>query len=170
MPSRFSAGGAQKRDGITPDMTTLGKYIGGGLSFGAFGGRTDLMSQFDPRRPHALMHAGTFKNNVTTMSAAGTGLPRVLTPEASTTLNARGDRLRESLAALFRETGAPLRVSGLGSLMAIHPIAPPEDAAKIKQILFFDLLERGIYLAPRGLIALSLPVGDAEIDAAIAAV
>src|SRR6202034_4943759 len=67
MTSRLAPGGLQEVHGITPDMTTLGKYVGGGMSFGAFGGRTDLMARFDPRRPDALPHAGTFNNHVMTM-------------------------------------------------------------------------------------------------------
>ena len=64
MTSRTGPGGLQERLGIWPDLTTLGKYIGGGASFGAFGGRADVMALFDPARPGALPHAGTFNNNV----------------------------------------------------------------------------------------------------------
>ena len=67
MTSRLAVGGAQALLGITPDMTTLGKYLGGGLSFGAFGGRADLMATFDPARG-GLSHAGTFNNNAFTMA------------------------------------------------------------------------------------------------------
>ncbi|MDP0941859.1 aminotransferase class III-fold pyridoxal phosphate-dependent enzyme, partial [Klebsiella quasipneumoniae] len=62
--SRLSPGGLQAVLGLTPDLTLLGKYFGGGLSFGAFGGRAELMARFDPRQPGALGHAGTFNNNV----------------------------------------------------------------------------------------------------------
>jgi glutamate-1-semialdehyde 2,1-aminomutase len=68
MTSRLAVGGAQEQTGITPDMTTLGKYLAGGLSFGAFGGRDDLMAAFDPRRGGTLGHAGTFNNNVASMA------------------------------------------------------------------------------------------------------
>ena len=82
MTSRLSIGGRQAQLGIRPDLTTLGKYFGGGLSFGAFGGRADLMARFDPRRADALGHAGTFNNNVLTMAAGLAGLQQVLTPAA----------------------------------------------------------------------------------------
>jgi glutamate-1-semialdehyde 2,1-aminomutase len=170
MTSRLSPGGRQQLLGIAPDLTTLGKYLGGGLSFGAFGGRAEIMAQFDPRRPNALSHSGTFNNNILTMTAAVTGLRRVLTPEASRAFNARGDRLREALADAFRTAHAPYRVTGLGSIVGIHAKGPAETAAKLKNLLFFDLVERGIYLAPRGFIALSLPVGDTEVEAMMAAV
>ena len=167
MTSRLSPGGRQALLGIVPDMTTLGKYIGGGLTFGAFGGRADIMDQFDPRRADALFHAGTFNNNTVTMAAGVAGLTKVLTPERSRDLNARGDRLRDGLNELFTRHGAALRVTGLGSVMNLHATGEPATAAAIKDLVFFDLVARGFYLARRGLIALSLPVTDAETGAFI---
>jgi glutamate-1-semialdehyde 2,1-aminomutase len=169
MTSRLSAGGLQEALGITADLTTLGKYLGGGLSFGAFGGRHDIMSQFDPRRPDALPHAGTFNNNIVTMSAGVAGLRNVLTRAATDALNARGDALRRRLNAACR--GRQLQFTGIGSLMCAHPvdgvIETAADAAAVdplrRDLLYFDLLERGFYLARRGFIALSLAVGDDEI-------
>jgi glutamate-1-semialdehyde 2,1-aminomutase len=81
MTSRLAPGGLQEVHGILPDLTTLGKYVGGGMSFGAFGGRADLMERFDPRRHNAFQHAGTFNNNVLTMSAGLVGLTELYTPE-----------------------------------------------------------------------------------------
>ncbi|HEX5328097.1 MAG TPA: aminotransferase class III-fold pyridoxal phosphate-dependent enzyme, partial [Acetobacteraceae bacterium] len=97
MTSRLAPGGLQSLRGVKPDLTSFGKYIGGGMSFGAFGGRADIMDLFDPRRPDALPHAGTFNNNVLTMSAGLAGLTEVYTPAAAVALNARGDALRERL-------------------------------------------------------------------------
>jgi glutamate-1-semialdehyde 2,1-aminomutase len=165
MTSRLSPGGRQVLLDIVPDMTTLGKYIGGGLAFGAFGGRAEIMAQFDPRRADALFHAGTFNNNTVTMAAGLAGLTKVLTPERSHDLNARGDRLRDSLNALFARHGAALRATGLGSVMSLHAAGKPATAAAMKDLVFFDLIARGFYLARRGLIALSLPVTDAETGA-----
>ena len=79
MTSRLSTGGLQQVHGLTPDLTTFGKYIGGGLAFGAFGGRADLLSRFDPSRPDSLPHAGTFNNAVLTMAAGAAGLTEVYT-------------------------------------------------------------------------------------------
>jgi glutamate-1-semialdehyde 2,1-aminomutase len=178
MTSRLSPGGMQSVFGVQPDLTTLGKYIGGGMSFGAFGGRAEIMDLFDPRRPDALPHAGTFNNNVLTMTAGLTGLTEVYTPGAATALNARGERLRERLNASCRAVDAPVQFTGAGSMLAVHvargPIASPEDAAKadpkLKELFFFDLLAQGIWLARRGMMTVSLPVGDAECDALVAAV
>ena len=97
MTSRLSTGGLQQVLGITPDLTTLGKYLGGGLAFGAFGGRADLMSRFDPSRADALPHAGTFNNAVLTMAAGAAGLTQVYTAVEVARLNGLGDRLRDRL-------------------------------------------------------------------------
>ncbi|WP_428488998.1 aspartate aminotransferase family protein [Rhodopila sp.] len=178
MTSRLAAGGLQSTLGVKPDLTTLGKYIGGGMSFGAFGGRAEIMDLFDPRRADALPHAGTFNNNVLTMSAGLAGLTDVYTPEAAAALNARGDRLRGQLNALCRSADAKMQFTGQGSMLAVHmlrgPLSSPEDAArgdaKLKELFFFDLLSRGIWLARRGMMTLSLPIGDAECNALLAAV
>ncbi len=173
MTSRLSPGGLQAVRGVKPDLTTLGKYIGGGMSFGAFGGRADIMDLFDPRRPDALPHAGTFNNNVLTMSAGLIGLTEIYTPDAAQALNARGDALRERLNGLCRAAGAPLQFTGIGSMLSVHamrgPVRSPADAArgdaKLKELFFFfDMLAHGIWLARRGMFALSLPIGDAECD------
>ena len=177
MTSRLAPGGRQSLLGLVPDLTTLGKYFGGGLSFGAFGGRRDVMARFDPRRPDALGHAGTFNNNVLTMAAGLAGLRELWTPAAIEALNQRGDRLRERCNAMFAERGLALQFSGLGSVMNLHathrPLCRPADLAgsdpRVKDLLFFALLERGVFIARRGLVALSLPFGDAEADQFVAA-
>jgi glutamate-1-semialdehyde 2,1-aminomutase len=163
---------------IKPDLTTFGKYIGGGMSFGAFGGRADIMDLFDPRRPDALPHAGTFNNNVLTMAAGLAGLNEVYTPDAARALNARGDALRERLNALCRSHDAPMQFTGIGSMFAVHftrdPVHSAADAAKgdakLKELFFFDMLEHGIWLARRGMFTLCLPIGDTECSRLAAAV
>ena len=172
MTSRLAPGGLQAVAGVKPDLTTFGKYIGGGMSFGAFGGRAEIMDLFDPRRADALPHAGTFNNNVLTMAAGLTGLTQVYTPDAAQALNARGDALRQRLNALCQAAGAPIQFTGIGSMLSVHtvlgPVACPADAAKgdpkLKELFFFDMLSQGIWLARRGMMALSLPIGDAECD------
>lgn len=178
MTSRLAPGGLQELTGVTPDMTTLGKYIGGGMSFGAFGGRERIMAIFDPRRSDAVPHAGTFNNNTLTMSAGLAALGEIYTPEVARTHNARGDALREALNGIAAARGLPMLVTGRGSMMAFHfAKAPPRNAAeaaagnqKLKELLFLDLLERGWYIARRGMIALSLVVGDEELAGFRAAV
>jgi glutamate-1-semialdehyde 2,1-aminomutase len=178
MTSRMSHGGLQQRLGITPDMTTLGKYLGGGLSFGAFGGRHDLMARFDPRRPDAVSHAGTFNNNVLSMAAGLAAATRVLTAERLDALWAKGEKLRAGLNAVAAAREAPIQVLGTGSIMGFHfkrgPIRRPQDvwptdplAARVQAdlyaLLHLSLIEAGCYMARRGYVTLSLPMRDADI-------
>jgi glutamate-1-semialdehyde 2,1-aminomutase len=177
MTSRLGPNGLSAILGIEPDLKTLGKYIGGGKSFGAFGGRRDIMSQFDPSRPDALPHAGTFNNNTLTMTVGQAAMTEVFTPEACIALNARGDKLRNDLNEMFMRYQAPMRATGLGSMLAIHPVAREirsvDDAdhadARLRQLLYLDLLEQGIYMADRGFIALSLMVSDEDCSKFISA-
>ena len=166
MTSRLSTGGMQKVLGITPDLTTFGKYLGGGLAFGAFGGRSDLMSRFDPSRPDALPHAGTFNNAVLTMAAGAAGL-RVYTATEVARLNALGDRPRERVNAI----GGGLCAIGYGSLVGIHFATPPIRRAsdlpkdpELQALLYFHLLEQGYSFARRGFVALSLPMDEDDVD------
>ncbi len=171
MTSRLSTGGLQQVFGIAPDLTTFGKYLGGGLAFGAFGGRADLMGRFDPSRPDALPHAGTFNNAVLTMAAGAAGLTQVYTEAEVMRLNDLGDRLRDRLNAFAAERDAAFCATGYGSLVGLHfargPIRRKADvpaASELRTLLHLYLLERGYSYARRGFIALSLPLGEAEID------
>jgi glutamate-1-semialdehyde 2,1-aminomutase len=161
--ARLSVGGRQELLGITPDLTTIGKFFGGGLAFGCFGGRSDLMDRLDPRRPDSLAHPGTFNNNTLTMAAGTAAVSGLLSAAALQRLNARGERLREAMLSLFRHNAAPFTVTGLGSLMNIHPVAPTPAAGELRKLLFFELAGAGIYVAARGLIALSFAITDDDI-------
>ena len=167
MTSRLSTGGLQQVLEIRPDLTTLGKYVGGGLAFGAFGGRADLLGRFDPSRPDAFPHAGTFNNAVLTMAAGAAGLTRVYTADEVARLNALGDRLRDRLNAI----DAVFQATGYGSMVGLHfttaPIrrssdSPPADEPRT--LLHLHLLERGYSYARRGFVALSLPLGEDDVD------
>ncbi len=172
MTSRLAPGGAQALLGITPDLTTLGKYLAGGFSFGAFGGRRDLMAHFDATAGGALGHAGTFNNNVVSLAAGVATLTEVLTPEVLAAVNARGDALRSRLSDVFTAHGVPMCVAGVGSMMTIHgtpgPVRSAVDLAdaddRWKALLFFAALDAGYYFARRGFIALSIEVTDNDVD------
>src|SRR5215472_16311758 len=177
MTSRLAPGGLQETHGILPDLTTLGKYVGAGMSLGAFGGRADIMERFDSRRPDAFQHAGTFNNNVLTMHAGLVGLSELYTPERARALNAWGDLLRERLNAVVQRHGLAMQFTGLGSMFSVHmtdaPIRAQEDAergnAKLRDLFYFDLVARGIWFAKRGMFALSIALeagdGDKLVDA-----
>lgn len=173
MTSRLAVGGAQAVYDIRADLTVLGKYFGGGLSFGAFGGSRDMMAAFDPTRG-GLTHGGTFNNNAFTM-AAGTAVAALLDADTLAGLNVRGDGLRDRLSQALAPVG--FCVTGLGSMMTIHPTPGPvvrwSDVASVdprwRRLLFHELLARGHYIAERGYLALSLAVTDADLDAFVAA-
>jgi glutamate-1-semialdehyde 2,1-aminomutase len=170
MTSRLAPGGLQEVHGVLADLTTLGKYVGGGMSFGAFGGRADVMARFDPRRPDAFQHAGTFNNNVLTMSAGLTGLTEIYTPERARALNDFGDRLRQRLNGIARRHGLAMQFTGIGSMLSVHmtdqPVRSQEDAergnAALRDLFWFDLTARGIWFAKRGMFALSIALDDTD--------
>ena len=176
MTSRLAPGGMQERTGVVPDLAAFGKYLGGGVSFGAFGGRRDLMARLDPRDPSAFTHSGTFNNNVLTMAAGLAGLTRVLTPEATVRLNDSGDRLRSRLQAAAEGRGVAMRAMGLGSMLCLHfqsaPIRRPADTEATppaaRKLFQLEMNLRGFYLSRRGFMSLSLPLRDEDHDDLVA--
>jgi glutamate-1-semialdehyde 2,1-aminomutase len=177
MTSRLSPGGMQLELGIEPDLTTLAKFLGGGLAFGAFGGRGDLMRRFDPSRPDALQHGGTFNNDVLTMAAGAAGLTQVLTEAEIGRLNSLGVRLRDRLNAFSAEHDVDFCATGYGSLVGLHftrgPVRNEDDvpeAAELRGLLHLHMLERGFSYGRRGFIALSLPLDEEDADDFAAAV
>lgn len=172
MTSRMAAGGAQQRLDVLPDLATFGKYLAGGMTFGAFGGRADLMAAFDPARGGDLTHGGTYNNNVFSMAGGVAALTEVITPEALDRVFALGEGLRARVADVVANAPIPMSVTGWGSMMNLHtaagPVRSPADLvgsdAGAKEVLFHELLERGVYIAPRGFIALSFAVTEADAD------
>lgn len=169
---RIAWGGAQERFGVRPDLTTLGKIIGGGLPVGAFGGRSDIMAAYDPRKGGARIgHGGTFNANPMTM-AAGVATMNAVTPEAYSRLDALGERLRGGVSRLLQATRRRGQVSGVGSLFCLHWTAAPltdyrssrPKDAEMPLRVFMGLLNEGILLSQRGLGACSLAMSDEEVD------
>jgi glutamate-1-semialdehyde 2,1-aminomutase len=177
MTSRHGRSGLAAILGARGDITTYGKYIGGGFSFGAFGGKAELLDRFDTRRPGAIAHAGTFNNNRATMAAGCVVLGELFTADVAEAHTARGGAFHEPVAAVLARSPLPLSVSGYGSSMTVHALATPprsgEEAAErdpvLQELLFLGLYERGVYTAPRGMINLSLPVTDAQLAMALEA-
>jgi glutamate-1-semialdehyde 2,1-aminomutase len=166
--------GAQGVFGITPDLTTLGKIIGGGFPVGAVAGRAEVMAVFDPTGGSpAAPHGGTFNANPVTM-AAGLAAMRLLTAEAYTRLDELGAKLRASLEACFRRAGVPGAVTGMGSLFRVHPTdrelvdyrstrTSSEEAVRLHRLVR-RLMEHGVLMSITGLGCLSTPMGDAELE------
>jgi glutamate-1-semialdehyde 2,1-aminomutase len=163
---RIGPNGAQGRlGGVRPDLTTLGKIIGGGYASGAFGGREEVMAQFDARAPRSLVHGGTFNGNPVA-AAAGLATLRHLTPERYERLERAGDRLRSTLAVAFAREGLDARADGIASIFQVFPgssLEAPEGLTP-QSALFLGLLVDGFQLAPRGMGALATPATDADID------
>ena len=151
---RLAKGGVQEREAITPDLTCLGKIIGGGLPVGAFGGRADIMEQLAPLGP--VYQAGTLSGNPLAM-AAGIAALRMLEEEPPyARLDALGRQLREAVLAACRSKGLPVQVPQCGSMFSIFFSATPvrdcatalQSDARLFARLFHACLERGVYLAP----------------------
>lgn len=168
--------GAQGLIGVTPDLTTLGKIIGGGFPVGAFGGRADIMALFDPRRPNHIGHGGTFNAHPIVM-AGGLATLEVMTSPAFERLDQLGANLRSKLLAVFDSLGVPGQVNQIGSLFNIHfsdqlvmdyPAVLSGDRQMLRD-LSIAALNHGIALTGRGMGCLSTPMDVPEIDAFVEA-
>ncbi len=174
---RISYGGAQAKFGITPDLTTLGKVIGGGLPVGAYGGRAEIMAMVAPAGP--MYQAGTLSGNPLAMTAGIKTLELLKQPGSYERLETITRRLSDGIQAAAREAGLPIcggSVSAMfGFFLCEGPVrnfeeAKATDTAKFAR-LHRGMLERGIYLAPSSFEAgfTSLAHSDADVEATIAA-
>jgi glutamate-1-semialdehyde 2,1-aminomutase len=168
MTSRLGPKGLQGVLGLKPDLVTLGKYLGGGMPFGAFGGRAEILNIYDPRLSSSIAHSGTFQNNALMLNAGYQGLAEVYTPSVAVQLNEAGDDLRKRLNQVFR--GTRMCVTGQGSLMCIHAtkvglrpeditckddVAPVEDH-DLKKLFWLEMLEGGYWVQLRGTLVLNI--------------
>jgi glutamate-1-semialdehyde 2,1-aminomutase len=169
---RLASGGAQEYFDLVPDLTCLGKLIGGGFPLGAFGGREDIMTLFDPSRGRpAIPHPGSYNANPLGM-AAGAATLVLLTPQAIAQLNTRGAELRQDMAASFAEVGLPVQITGIGSLFAIHltekPVRSYRDTlgsrVDLRHEIFLGLFNEGVLIDPRGVGSLSTVLGQEEVN------
>ena len=172
---RLAWGGAQESYRVAPDLTTLGKVIGGGFPVGVFGGRDELMSPYDPREGK-FFHSGTFNGNPVTM-VAGLAALELLTRQEIARINSLGERLRLGLRSALADTGLMGQVTGIGSLLQIHfseTEVTDYRAGKLAaleplQLLHLMLLNRGVSIAPRGLMCISTPMDEQDIDHTVSA-
>ena len=174
---RVCYGGAQTLFGITPDLTTLGKIIGGGLPVAAYGGRRALMDRVAPLGP--VYQAGTLSGNPLAMSAGIASLDLLAVPGFYEALDARAKRLGDGITAALKEAGVPATAARVGSLLTLffsgEPIRNYADAKNCDTRRFAGffraMLERGIFLAPSQFEAafVSSAHTDADIDRTIAA-
>jgi glutamate-1-semialdehyde 2,1-aminomutase len=168
---RTSYGGAQSDFEISPDLVCLGKAIGGGFAIGAFGGRADVMSIFDPRAGKHIRHAGTFNGHPVTM-AAGMAALELLDESTIALMNRRCSRLLEGIRRLGEQWDAPLTATGYGSIGNMHLTRMPprnaRDSLGLAQAprteLFWRLIDRGFIVAPRLQFSNSVVTSDDQID------
>ncbi len=173
---RLAPGGAQELFGVTPDLTTLGKIVGGGLPVGAYGGRADLMDQMAPVGP--VYQAGTLAGNPIAV-AAGLAQLDAIQPSLYDTLAARAQRLADGIRQTIEALGLPYSVNQIGSLLCVYftpgPVTDWRSAAasdtEAFARYFHAMLEAGIYLAPSQFEAafISAAHSGADIDATLAA-
>jgi glutamate-1-semialdehyde 2,1-aminomutase len=172
---RVARGGAQERFGVRPDLTILGKVVGGGMPVGAFGGRADLMGLLAPAGD--VYQAGTLSGNPLATAAGTSVLRRLRDPALYDELERRGARLEAGLREAAGEEGCVQRVGAMATVFChAGPVRNLEDAQASDleryAALFRHLLARGIYLAPSQFEAMfvSLAHGDDEIDRTVEAV
>ena len=183
MTSRHGRSGMLHLLGEVADITTYGKYLGGGFSFGAFGGRAELLDQFDTSLEggrvaagrHVISHAGTFNNNMASMTAGCAVLGEVFTADVAESHTKRGEEFRESVASVLARHALPMSVTGFGSMMSLHALAAAPHTINdvflrdevLQELVFLGLHERGVYIAARGMMNVGLAHTDDQLARAL---
>jgi glutamate-1-semialdehyde 2,1-aminomutase len=183
MTSRHGRSGMLHLLGEVADITTYGKYLGGGFSFGAFGGRAELLDQFDTSLEggrvaagrHVISHAGTFNNNMASMTAGCAVLGEVFTADVAESHTKRGEEFRESVASVLARHSLPMSVTGYGSMMSLHALATAPQTINdvflrdevLQELVFLGLHERGVYIAARGMMNVGLAHTDDQLARAL---
>jgi glutamate-1-semialdehyde 2,1-aminomutase len=172
---RVALGGAQARYGVSPDLSTFGKIIGGGMPVGAYGGRRDLMQQIAPSGP--IYQAGTLSGNPVAMAAGLAMLDLIQAPGFHDALERRTNALCDGLEAAARDAGVAFTTNRVGGMFGLFFSADKVDTyaqaiacdAAMFNRFFHAMLERGVYLAPSAFEAgfMSSAHGDAEIATTI---
>jgi glutamate-1-semialdehyde 2,1-aminomutase len=169
---RVSLGGAQALYGVRPDLTTVGKIISGGFPMAAFGGRADILGLLDPRQgAPAISQSGTF-NGAAVCCAAGVAGYGAITPAVQAHIDNLAEDLRRRANALFQRLKVRAQMVGVGSLFNLHLTEEPivdyrsvvRGDRKMLALLAIALMNRGIFIAPRGMGCTSSVMTPAEVD------
>ena len=169
---RVHTGGCQTLYGVIPDLTTVGKVVGGGLPIGVFGGKKEIMNIFcheNTDRP--LYHSGTFNGYETVMQAGYAALSKY-DEKAVTYINKLGDHFQKGILESFKSNGLNIQSNQIGSLLNLHfvnePITTAEQVLKSEEqlhtLMHLSLLNKGFFTIPRGLFILSTIMTEQEID------
>lgn len=167
---RVAPGGAQQRFGVRPDLTTLGKILGGGLPVGAYGGRAELMDRISPAGP--VYQAGTLSGNPLAMAAGIATLELLADTKVYELLESRGARLAEGLATAAQDAGVTVTINRVASLLTVFFQAGPvtDYASALRSdvsrfgIFFRAMLEGGVYLPPSQFEAAMVSTALTEAD------
>jgi glutamate-1-semialdehyde 2,1-aminomutase len=176
---RLGEGGAQAGYGITPDLTCMGKIIGGGLPIGGVGGKRELMQLFSPEQERPVMHASTFSGNALTM-AAGLAAMRSYAQADADRINGLGEQLREGFDHAFAQAGLNAKMMGRGSLSNVHftteAVHDSRDsmqaiiaAGHIPRLLHLGMLRRGVMSASRLMYCTSTAMDESDVEFAVTA-
>jgi glutamate-1-semialdehyde 2,1-aminomutase len=157
---RLAVGGSAERFGLAPDITVLGKFLGGGTPMGAFGGSRDIMKVFDPTRAGTLFHGGSFNGNLIGC-AAGIATLRELSAERIGTMDAACATLRDSLERRSAALGLEVILSGIGSVLGIAFAADPKrheddpSALGLASLFHLACANEGVLIGPGGILTVS---------------
>jgi glutamate-1-semialdehyde 2,1-aminomutase len=169
---RLAYGGSAELYSLTPDLTFLGKFIGGGMPMGVLGGRADVMEVLDPHRPHPLYHGGSFNGNLLSCVSGRVSLEH-FTAETIAAMDERARGLAAALRSEAASLGLPLTIVGEGSVMGVYVTDTLErhdgntfSADEATQLLHLAALTHGVLMGPGGEIALSSVTGGAALDEA----
>ncbi|KAF2721733.1 putative glutamate-1-semialdehyde 2,1-aminomutase [Polychaeton citri CBS 116435] len=179
MTSRLAPGGLRSLvTGLKPDMMTFGKYLGGGITFGAFGGSENIMAVYDPRMKGALAHSGTFNNNTLSLAAGAVGLSQIFTSEVCIQFNQDALNLISQLQEISK--GTKLTVLGRGSVFGVHflrdgakdlvNVSHRHDDFELKELFWLEMMEDGFWITKRGSVALILGTPASELQRFVDAV
>jgi glutamate-1-semialdehyde 2,1-aminomutase len=170
---RLAYGGSAEKWNLSPDITFLGKFLGGGTPLGATGGRADIIELTDPRRPDAMYHGGSYNGNVLSTLAGRVTLEH-LTREEIAQMDELMLSLRTALEKKAAQLGLPLTVQQTGSVMGVYLtkenlraglVIPNEELA---QSFHLACVNNGLHLGPGGMVALTTAIKHAEMDEVIA--
>ncbi len=172
--ARLGPSGVQGMLGITPDLTTLGKFIGGGLPTGAFGGKAEFMAHYNPKLAGNWNHAGTFNNNACSMAAGSAAMSNIYTQERAREFFDWSENFRISLNDMFATRSVPMYCNGMGSIFAIHFSSKPTrrtsdistGCQSLRPLLHMELLLEGVLVCSRGDLFMSLPMTEAHLSTA----
>jgi glutamate-1-semialdehyde 2,1-aminomutase len=170
---RLAVGGSQERFGLDPDLTVLGKFIGGGLPVGAVVGRSEVMSILDPYRPDGIAHGGSFNGFLLGM-VAGRVAMQELTADRIVAMEQAADTLRDQLPGLAARHGVPFSMTGFGSALGVYadeqaPASATERTnEELWQQLHLALLNNGMYLGAEGEMAMTTLTSNRIVEETVA--